>query len=259
MKKLFLLTLVLLAFAATYASASTINLAWGQCRTGLTVAENDFNWPFQPCTDGQNAFGAPATMIASFKNSSPYANFLAATTEIEVYVGNGSPLADFWVLDSGCHAGGWGGRTVIPPTGLPTGCASPYGGSVGQTDNQGFNYTNAAIGRFHWGCDHARSALIATLNPPGSAGGYISQIIDLVWDDASFDGGTCAGCEIPACIGLQKVSTTDASPTKIEDISTAEIQNYITYAGGATTPGGTCPGAVPTKSSTWGQVKALYR
>lgn len=261
MKKLFLLTLVLLAVGATVASASTINLAWGVCRTGLTAAENDFNWPNAPCANTLNA-GQVATIVPSFKNTATATLLKTVTTQIQVYTGNGSPLADFWLLDANdplqCHGGGWGGLGVVPTSGLPANCATPYGGTASQQNFEGFDQTNAATGRFGWGNDHLRAAA-TNVAPPVSAGGYLSQVITLTWDDAAFDGNTCAGCDVPACIGLQKVVLINGSAIQIETISTPEIRNYVTYAGGATTPAGTCPGAVPTKSSTWGQVKALYR
>jgi hypothetical protein len=68
--------------------------------------------------------------------------------------------------------------------------------------------------------------------------------------------GSCAGCDVPVCIVLNsiKVTTSDFMDRFISNAS-APGGNFVTWQGGG--PG--CPGATPTRNSTWGSVKSLYR
>ena len=72
--------------------------------------------------------------------------------------------------------------------------------------------------------------------------------------------GSCAGCLTPACIVFNLVRTYSPGYDEfiINDFSAehAPGSNYVTWQGG----GGTnCPAATPSRSSTWGAVKSLYR
>lgn len=260
MKKMLLLTVGLLALGASVASAQLINgsvaLAYGECRTvGTLPAANDFVWPNSPCTNPLNS-GLSANMFASFKPASAMANFIGATTVLDIQVA-GSTLPDFWVFDVGvsaCHEAGLSGSGQIATT--PGGnCQSPYAATATQTN--GFGEFLAGTNHIHWECDHSRGSGIASLPLPAATGGYVAQIVQLAWDDAVFDGNTCAGCDVPACILLQDVKCANTSGVLIADMSqvVGGVQNFVTFYGGAPN----CPGAVPTKNSTWGQVKALYR
>lgn len=261
MKKMLLLTLGLLAFGVTVASAQgTISLAYGVCRIATTTA-NDFVWPNSnpDCTDPANT-GSAATMVSAFKNSATIANFSLATTVLDVLVGNGVGLSDFWIWDAGaCHDGGLSGAALIGPTGgitLPTNCGNPYGAAAGQNNSFG-QQTFVGTGRVHWENDHGRNSPLSALTAPAAAGGYIGNAVSLGWDDALLDGGTCAGCQDPACFVLNNIKLYNSSGFQAADITAVApgIQNFVTFYGGTAA----CPGAVPTKNATWGQVKALYR
>jgi hypothetical protein len=258
MKKMLLLTVGLLALAASVANAQLINgtiaLAYGECRSITTaVTANDFTWPNSPCTNPANTTSL-ANMYASFKPAAAMANFIGATTVLDIQVA-GSTLPDFWVFDPlTCHDSGLSGSGQILTT--PGGnCQSPYGATTTQTN--GFGSFLAGPNHIHWECDHSRGSGIASLALPVSTGGYLAQIVQLSWDDAAFDGATCAGCDVPACIVLNNVKAANTSGVQIADMTqvVSGIQNFVTFYGGAPN----CPGAVPTKNSTWGQVKALYR
>src|SRR5437660_1328989 len=107
MKKMLLLTIALLALGVSIASAQgTLSLAYDVCRIATTTS-NDFVWPNSTptaCTDPLNG-GLSATMCAAFKNTAPIPNFSLATTTIDILVGNGTSLSDFWSFGAGaCHA-----------------------------------------------------------------------------------------------------------------------------------------------------------
>ena len=101
------------------------------------------------------------------------------------------------------------------------------------------------------------NSALASLPPPVSAAGYISSVVYIAWDDAAYDGATCAGCDVPACIQLSRVDMVydvNHQPPPIS-LTQPDLLKFVTYYGG--TPN--CLGAVPTRNATWGQVKALYR
>ena len=76
--------------------------------------------------------------------------------------------------------------------------------------------------------------------------------------------GACTGCQVPVCIVLNSIRVVDKGDVNSRFISAAAHpgSNFITWQGGGvpSTPQGTgCPAATPTRKSTWGSVKALYR
>jgi hypothetical protein len=77
--------------------------------------------------------------------------------------------------------------------------------------------------------------------------------------------GACADCLTPVCLVFNSLKLTTPVATNDRTISgptNGTDSNYATWQGGGN-PGsarGTgCPAATPTKSSTWGSVKNLYR
>ena len=70
--------------------------------------------------------------------------------------------------------------------------------------------------------------------------------------------GSCDGCAIPACITFNsaRITTVGNASTVLLTTAANPGSNFITWQGGA---GTNCPGATPTKNSTWGGVKSLYR
>jgi len=260
MKKMLLLTLVLLALGVSLASAQgTISLAYNECRIATSTG-NDFQWGTQPCEDPANGFTS-ATMVAAFKNSVAMTNFALATSKLDILVGNGTTLPSFWDFSAGtCHEGGmsskgsFGAPDNAPA--LPANCGQAFGASTIQNNSFG-SISSPSTGRVHWEGDHGRNTPQATLAVPAATGGYCANIIALSWDDANFSGATCAGCNTPACIVLNQVDlfNSNGQLTVHMDTAASGIQNYVTFYGGAAG----CPGAVPTRNATWGQVKALYR
>jgi hypothetical protein len=76
--------------------------------------------------------------------------------------------------------------------------------------------------------------------------------------------GSCAGCTTPVCIVLNSINVVaqDNVEERLLSTPTAPGSNFITWQGGGNpSAGGTigCPAATPTRRSTWGSVKSLYR
>ena len=268
MKKMLLLTLVLLAVASLASAATvipgTVSLAYNQCRNASTPAtDNDFVWPTAtpatPCAD-PTLSGTAAVIDEAFKNSAALTNFVLATSTLDILVGNGTSLPDFWIFDTGtCHASGLTASNQIQGTGgitLPPNCQNPYGLAAQQ--NSFGQVTSAATGRVHFENDHQRGgAAPLNLAVATATGGWISANLLIGYDDAAFDGNACAGCDAPACLVCNRVEgfdNTGAQCMHCDQIAPG-IANFVTWYGGTAN----CPGAVPTQNKTWGAVKALYR
>ena len=71
--------------------------------------------------------------------------------------------------------------------------------------------------------------------------------------------GSCAGCTDGACIVLNSIQLTQPLGVGNYTIYNPIIRNFVQWQGGASTVEGGCPAAVPTRSTTWGSVKSLYR
>jgi hypothetical protein len=69
--------------------------------------------------------------------------------------------------------------------------------------------------------------------------------------------GSCAGCAEQMCVVLNEMQL--FQPDELGNnpkISTPKDRNYVTWQS-ASVPG--CPLSTPTRNSSWGQVKSLYR
>lgn len=76
--------------------------------------------------------------------------------------------------------------------------------------------------------------------------------------------GSCAGCTVPVCIVLNSINVVALDNAEQRFISTPTTpgSNHVTWQGGGSPDVGGiigCPAATPTRRSTWGAVKTLYR
>ncbi len=75
--------------------------------------------------------------------------------------------------------------------------------------------------------------------------------------------GACPGCNVAACWVFNSLLLTQ--PVGVGDVMIASPGTggaYVTWQGGAVGSGpfgSGCPGATPTRTTSWGQVKSLYR
>lgn len=254
MKKLTLMAFALLTLGATAAMAQdTMNLGY-VCRTAANTsaaATNDFNTSaVGPCDDGAS-YTTIKRILSSFKNATSMTDWAGTSVAIDIATAT-TPLPDFWAIQpSGCRDGAMAIPTVMSTSGA-TGCTNPF--VLAPTDPAGQGETNGitadvATGRVRIKSFHIRASVGVNLPPPASAGGYIANNFALAPDGAD----VCAGCADPACIVLNQVEYYSGNENR--QIHQPELRNYLIWNGGSPN----CPGATPTKSSTWGQVKALYR
>jgi hypothetical protein len=256
MKKLLLLTIALLALGAATAIADSMNLGYA-CRvsTNNTLATtNDFS-PVAAaaaaggtCDDGIS-YTATKGFIASFKTTTDMPNW--GGTHILLTVQTNTPMPDFWNVAAGGCASRLG--TVSCPNTVVSGGANCVNMFVATpTDNQSDNNAvtvDAASGRVVVNSFHVRNTTTVLLAANSNLGGYLANNVRVAPDGAD----VCAGCDAPACVTLDQVEYFSASDNRT--ITTPELRAFLTWNGGTVN----CPGSTPTKNSTWGRVKALYR
>ena len=245
MKKLILLCTAALALSATVAFAEGVNLSWTDC--GLAGAEaRSF-----ACTANTGA----GTLVGSFI---PPAGSTAITGE-EIVIDLQSAAATLPAWWQFKNAGTCRQTALSANAGFVSGpfsCADYWAGgaSGGLT---AFN-TNIVPGQTN------RARILALFSVPPLAAGPVDDTVEyyafnLIITNAKTTGtGACAGCLDPVCIVLNEIKLTQPVGVGNYRIQNPADRNFATWQGGGIGQGG-CPGATPTKSTTWGSVKALYR
>jgi hypothetical protein len=263
MQRITLITLALLALAAPMAMAQTdvtIDLGWVGCRSSSNTTSAALNDVTAAQFDCNNP-GALRSLISSFKlSNTAYNVFLGTTVQLDFITGAAPNVPDWWDVgtlisdDGNCRVGGM----VRQAVGTHSACANPYG-SVSQVGAEAFVLGRLGPGTYRFVADHVPVGGNFQVNP--GSGGYAGQHTQMTNANAIDElEGTiiCAGCSTPACfvLNFMDVALDYGNGTQVFHAETATFQNYVAWMGGT---GSNCPGAVPTKSSTWGQVKALYR
>ncbi len=227
-----------------------INLSWNDCGPFGSVQRNF------AC----NTNAGSATLVISAVAPQPMSHVNGMAASIEIALG-GSSVSPWWRLDpSGCRAGSLSASFDF--TGGSGGCYDLWKG--------------AAVGAVSYGYD-------LTYQPPISAGARIDvsasvatpvamdgvseyDLAGVTIDYARSTGdGACAGCADVACLVLPclRLSQSDGLPSFI--LTVPLIRLYVAFNWQAGFPydcppmSVACPGSVPARSPTWGQIKALYR
>ena len=77
--------------------------------------------------------------------------------------------------------------------------------------------------------------------------------------------GSCAGCAVPACLVLSSINLVRSAPApslRLSGPANLTDSDFVTWQGGGVPDvGGVtgCPAATPTRRTTWGAVRTLYR
>jgi hypothetical protein len=240
----FALVLVGLAFAAraSHAGAGGMNLSWDDCGVFGSVAKT-----FACDTNvGTNA------IICSAIPPVPMPQFVAmgATIELEA---NGATLPSWWNFDVGCRAGPPSALTIdFNFLGGPFNCHDAWGGqAIG-----GMNYESGFSGP-----NRARLRMVCAVASPAPLDGVSENyFFRFSISNAHTTGtGSCAGCDVGMCLVLTKVELDQ--PIGVGDffITNPLDRQFVVWQNGGSVPGGGCPQATPTRTTTWGAVKSLYR
>lgn len=257
MKKFVPMTLALLALTATMASAQSINLGWGACRSAANTAnaaKNDVTAANFPCNI--NGVITPFVLTASYKLAAQPAIFDGTTIQLDLITGSAPGISDWWDVGNlipdanNCR----GGAFNVLASDAGGSCTSPYGAN----QQGGGAFTQGILGAGSLRFENDRVSVNGNPYPMAGTAGYIAQRVQVevfktVFDEVSEVDG-CTGCTQPACIVLNRI---DVGADGVKQVlTTVDLRNYVTWYGGT---GATCPGATPTRNATWGQVKALYR
>jgi hypothetical protein len=236
MKKTLLLCGALLAISATVASAAGLNLSWLDCGTeGVTNRNGTCG------TSGSNR------LIASVIAPQQLDRFVGIDVVMDLQTAS-SPLPAWWDLRAGvgCRPTALSMSTDFSTTTSEGGACTDIfqaqgGGGVGAY-NIGFGGPNRARIVAFWAVPDER---VLTTNET-----YMFQM-----NISNTGTASCAGCQDPACIVLNLIRLAQPAGAGDFEVTNPANANYVTWFGG--TPG--CPGTVPAKNATWGQVKSLYR
>jgi hypothetical protein len=268
MKKILLLTGVLLALTASLASAVPgLDAGW------FTPGNNASYCPVNPASVVNRSDNCDAN------DNGPYGFALAlnAPAGISKWVGEelildvqtaAAILPDWWHLE----------KASVGPPATPAGCRD---GSAGFSTLRGTGSTTTC--KDYWGAT-AQSGGIVWL--PGNGGANrirmfgafaraTSEAIAITADveyyvgTGAFDTNhavadvgvqPCAGCLLPACLVFQYIKVAQPAQTPGGDalLTDENVRRYMTWQGGAVGGNG-CPAETPTRRATWGQVKSLYR
>lgn len=253
MKKILLLCGMLLALTATVASAAGVNLSWDNCGAAGTQDKNFL------C----NTNTGSATFVASVLAPAGIGLWTSFETEVQLQA-NTTTFPEWWRLRNQtgqtgqCRAGFL--STSQDFTGAPynaSGCADVY-------FNQGAGGITTYLVGFN-GANRARLAVtysVPTANQvpltPGEQ--YMSMRASILYNKTvglTTPTQFCPDCQVGVCLVVTYVRCLQpaGAPGGNVSVTNSGGRNFITWNGGLPS----CPGATPTRSTTWGSVKALYR
>jgi hypothetical protein len=242
MKKTLIMAGAALALAASLASAEGVNLSWTDC--GL------FGAPVTTFTCNTNT-GTPFALVASFQSPAPLGTFLGISAQMD-FSSNTASLPDWWKHGTGQCRGSAALSVSFDFSTSTFNCADTWSGQAvgGYLYESGFSVPNRA--RMLIQCAVPLDAPIAL----DDASQYYAFRASVTRTKSSGT-GSCAGCTEPVCIVLNEIQL--FQPDELGNNPKVNLpleRNYVTWQA-STVPG--CPLSTPTRNSSWGQVKSLYR
>ena len=253
MKKTLLISGLLIAIAVPVFAQSvpgTCNLAWNDCWLGPTMSAGKTNL----CTSTAG-FGV---MYASFDPPTDVPAYIGCNGVIDIQTNSGGGvLSPWWRFDLPATTSCRGGKmtfgadfTLDPGSCFDFFAGGASGGGNYSTPSPTVAPPSARIKEI-WGVP---DALAGPLAVGTEVYAFKATILNSI--NAGFTLANCPGCLDKACIVLNQINIAQPAPAP-DMVVTSGPQQYITWQGGTGT--GPCPQATPNRSSTWGQVKALYR
>ena len=226
----------------TDARAAGLSIAWQDCRAlgGAGVDNQSFG-----CSSEINDM----LLDPAFVLSAPLDSVISFELVIDVDVA-ATFLPPWWRMDPGqCRENGWSANASAPGS-----CSDPWRGT-GVAAFQGW-----LAGQPGGSPRHGRLLVAAAANP----GTFVTLDADVAYSAArvllrSNNTLTCGGCSTPACLVFNSVLIRRLPGSSVETVflSVPEVPGLerVSWQGGS---GADCQ-AVPTRRSTWGAVKSLYR
>ncbi len=246
MKLATLIGAVLLATTATNASGAGVNFAWNSCfGEGTGVSNKNF-----ACASNDGSQVAVGSFVAP--------THLVALQGYQMIIdlqSAGSALPPWWQFRNigTCRQISLSANFVGSPANQV--CVDPYaGGGVGTINLYSIAYKGNPT--------RAHLDMISANTTPGPIDANVEYAaFNVVINNAKTVGtGACAGCATPVCLVLNNINLIQSGVAGDFRLTQAANpgSNYITWQGGAVGGLG-CPAATPTRNSTWGSVKSLYR
>jgi hypothetical protein len=217
-------------------------LTWSDCPLGTYTSDIT-----NSCTTNTGAVG---TMVASYVPPVGLDTLVAESLIIDMRT-NSSALSPWWHMESG----GCGQRVGAIVAGANFTANPPYSGCH---DSWGLNAV-AGVNYQPNGLNGATIKAIAAV--PLELAGVVTPdkmwyAISITISNAGTVNGGCPGCTDAACFDLRQLNLSEPAP--IPDLILYPITyQHCRYNGVG--PPATCPLATPTRTSTWGSLKALYR
>jgi hypothetical protein len=237
MRKLFLLVTAMLAGAAV-ASASGINLSWDNCST--------FGNPYEAfaCNTNTGAHRLVGSFVA------PAGVSMMTANEISIEIQSAGPMPSWWEF---YQPGSCRQASLVP--------SFDFTGLIGCLDSwHGAGYGGIAAYQTLASDRRKIVAVVATdyltAGPLSEGSEYYSFIMDIN-NDKTVGAGSCAGCDVTACIQLTSIRLDQPVGFGDYTLTNPVISTFALWQPALTGPG--CPGVVPNRHSTWGAVKSLYR
>jgi len=278
MKKFALATCIAALCVASLAHAqaeisqpNALGLGWTGCSTANPVGAAAITFACEgELTNACRVFRLMPTFVSSITD----AEFAGSTTTIDVLIGSTATVGQWW---AGLVPGGCRSVPAVSTVGNITAASLPTAGACRNTYPAGFGSLPGQQSAANTGTgampNRIRISSANSVNPaPTITTGERTYAMQLEFKtegtladcDPSLDPTPICtdGCVTPACFVLNDVSIYMAvgAPGNPDIIHYSHdggaTRNFATYQGGT---GGNCPGATPTKSATWGAVKALYR
>jgi len=250
------ISLIAVSIAASRGDAQTIangvNLSWDDCGSAGVVDKTVANCA--ALTSGANTYYGSFVVPAGGLNS---------LNSAEIYIGIVSASASmpaWWTVGIAPNCRPGSSLTMAYNTACAT--ATDYWSLAPSGPSGGANYTvNPPAGSANQvpGPNHASHrgvvAISALETSPLTAGTEVYVMSVAVKNNAQ--NATCAGCTTPVCLLFNALNLGQNAPDLNFSLSgpPAGGRDFITWQGGA---GANCA-EVPARTTTWGQIKSIYR
>ena len=229
-------------FLAPDASAGGMDLRWDDCGAFGFHAKN-FACNSNVATN--SIFGAAVA-------PAPVAGLQAMSADL-VLTADQSTIPPWWSFDDGCRSG--------PPSALttdfnfvsgPYNCYDPWVGMA----SGGASYVSGSPSP-----NQARLQISCSTPSPqpldAQSEYYLFKIT--IASVKTTGAGSCVGCEDGVCINLRSIHLIDASGSGSTTITQRLLDNRVAWQETQIVFSPDCPNATPTRNTTWGAVKSLYR
>jgi hypothetical protein len=252
MRKALSVSGLLLLLVAPLAHAGNVSMRWNKCYgEGTGVANRSFT-----CDTNSGS----ELLVGSFIYSAPLADVVQVDAIVDLAASSAS-LPAWWQFTGGsvCRSTSLSADINFDPSNLAcSDWADGLAPIAGMSYSAGVRSANTS------------RVLVSASIPVDAAPTLFAWneyfAFNLAINHLSTSGaGSCAGCSTPMCIMLTSISLTRSStstPIVLSGPTNGTDANYVTWQGGGAPAVGSvtgCPAATPTRNTTWGAVKSMYR